>query len=89
MKNTVITVRLPRSTRMRIERAARREGRSLSSQVERLIEQGLTGQPDVEPPRSRKSLAGIFRGGPVPALDEFREVRADLSAALEGRRKSS
>jgi len=89
MKDAVITVRLPRASRRRIEQAAREEGRSLSQQVERLIERGLAAgepQPPVgsRPPRKR-ALAGVLRAGRVPTLADFREVRSLLSSSL-GRR---
>lgn len=91
MKNATVTVRLPGSTRVQVARMARLEGRSLSGQIERLIEQGLGSrgarsgaQTD---DKRRVSLAGLFRGGPVPSLEDFREVRADVSASLAGRRQ--
>jgi hypothetical protein len=85
MKDAVLTVRLPSATRRRLEVLARREGRSLSAQVERLIEQGTAEE---EPgrrnrrPLGARSLAGALRGGRVPTLAEFREVRALLSTSL-------
>lgn len=86
MKDATITVRLPGATRARVERLARSEGRSLSGQVERLIERGLTSRGESERVAAR-ALAGLFRGGPVPTLEEFRGVRAELSTSLAGRRK--
>jgi predicted transcriptional regulator len=44
MKDAVITVRLPRATRSRVERLARAERRSLSQQVEHLIETAMASQ---------------------------------------------
>jgi hypothetical protein len=85
MKDAVITVRIPTPTRRRIEALARREGRSLSQQVERLIERGMAGDAPaygVARPGGARSLSGSLRGGHVPLLDEFREVRGVLSAAL-------
>lgn len=88
MKDAVVTVRLPRATRQRLEALARQEGRSLSQQVERLIERGL-GDP--VPPRTGarragpRALAGRFRGGRVPSLLEFRRLRRELSASLGAR----
>lgn len=89
MKDAVITVRLPRASRRRIEQAAREEGRSLSQQVERLIERGLAaGEPQPQvgsgPPRKR-ALAGVLRAGRVPTLADFRQARSQLSSSL-GRR---
>ena len=85
MKDAVLTVRLTSATRNRLEALARREGRSLSAQVERLIEQGMVaGGTDRRSRRARgaRNLAGTLRGGRVPTLAEFRELRALLSAAL-------
>jgi hypothetical protein len=87
MKDAVITVRLPRATRQRIEELARREGRSLSQQVERLIvgalEAGLaTGNGAQHQPTS---LAGVLRGGRVPTMADFKGIRRSLSRSLGGR----
>lgn len=86
MKDAVITVRLPRGTRKRIEELARREGRSLSQQVERLIERAMARPEAAETARHGvRPLAGILRGGLVPTLADFRAVRSALSTSL-GRR---
>ena len=84
MKDAVITVRLPRATRRRLEALARREGRSLSQQVERLIEQGMTGPP-APALRGPRSLSGSLGAAKAPALADFRQVRAQLSRSLAGR----
>ena len=84
MKDTVITVRLPKATRRRLETLARREGRSLSQQVERLIESGMAGEP-VLATRGVRSLSGRLRLARVPTLADFRRVRAQLSTSLAGR----
>jgi len=84
MKDAIITVRLPRTTRRRLERLARREGRSLSQQVERLIERGMAGAA-APAARGARSLSGRLRLARVPSLAEFRQVRARLSASLAGR----
>jgi predicted transcriptional regulator len=85
MKDAVITVRVPLETRRRLERLARREGRSLSQQIERLIDQSLTATVRGVASRtrgSRRSLAGALAGGRVPTWDELKQVRRELSAAL-------
>ena len=85
MKNAVLTVRLPAATRRRVEDRARREGRSLSQLVERLIEAGLAPRPpDRAAPRAR-SLAGALRGGRVPTLADFQAIRGLVSRALDRR----
>ena len=83
MKDAVVTVRMRSALRRRIESAARKEGRSLSAQIERLVEAGLEA-PDRGTPAPR-ALSGLFAGGRVPALEDFAEVRRELSTAL-GRR---
>ena len=83
-KDAVITVRLPRTTRRRLETLARREGRSLSQQVERLIERGMAGAPSPVA-RGVRPLSGRLRLARVPSLTDFRHVRAQLSASLSGR----
>jgi hypothetical protein len=83
MKDAVITVRLRAATKRRVARLAKQEGRSLSSQIERLVEAGLSEAPGPAATRSvPKSLAGIFAGAEVPTLKEFRDVRAELSRSL-------
>jgi predicted transcriptional regulator len=85
MKDAILTVRLPRRTRARIEEAARHEGRSLSQQVERLVEAGLAaaGEGRLRPPT--RILADVLRGGIVPGLGEFRAARRELSRSLDTR----
>ena len=87
MKDAVLTIRVPLATRKRIELLARREGRSLSQQAERLLERGLQapgGAPHATPPQPGRprSLAGALAGGRVPTLEECRQIRAQLSRAL-------
>jgi hypothetical protein len=70
---------LASSLRRRVEDLARREGRSLSQQAGRLIEQGIgkkVGSPVTTRGGERRALSGIFRGGQVPTLTDFREARA-------------
>lgn len=90
-KDAVITVRLPRPLRRRIEALARAEARSLSQQVERLIERGLGA--DGLPRGGAKSvgasalrpLAGLLAGGRVATVRDFREVRTLLSKSFRRR----
>jgi hypothetical protein len=84
MKDAIITVRLPRATRRRLETLARREGRSLSQQAERLIEQGMAGEP-APARRGARSLSGLLQVARIPALADFRRARAQLSTSLAGR----
>jgi len=90
VKDATLTIRLPAATRRRIEELARAEGRSLSQQVERLIEAGFAqldgsvgeGRPQPWGPRS---LAGFLADSRVPTMAEMREVRRELADALSGR----
>jgi hypothetical protein len=87
MKDAVLTIRVPLATRKRIELLARREGRSLSQQAERLLDRGLQGPENAARStatyRSRtRSLAGALAGGRVPTLEECRQARAELSSSL-------
>ena len=87
MKGAVLTIRVQAAVRARIERLAREEGRSLSSQTQRLLETALdagrsrSGARQARPRR----LAGVLAGGRVPTLADFRETRGLLSASLESR----
>lgn len=88
MKDAVITMRVPAATRRRLERLAKREGRSLSQQIERLIDQSLAADVAEKPPRprrGRRSLAGVLARGRVPTWAELKQVRRELSASLLAR----
>jgi hypothetical protein len=81
-------VRLPSSLRRRIEELARREGRSLSQQVGRLIEQGIgppAGPSRAAPRRKTQPLSGLFAEDRVPRLTDFQRVRASISDSLSRR----
>jgi hypothetical protein len=85
-KDAVITVRVSRAARRRIETAARAQGRSLSQMVERLIDMGLSGDTGgatrgLERRRAHP-LAGTLSDGLVPSLGDFRRIRSELSASL-------
>jgi hypothetical protein len=86
MKDAVVTVRLPSALRRRIQGVARKEGRSLSAQIERLVEAGLeaAGHGTLAAP-SPPALSGLFAGGRVPTLADFKDVRASLSGSLRVR----
>lgn len=81
MKDAVITVRVARPTRRRLEALARREGRSLSQQVERLLVRGLDQEDGVVEEQVRP-LSGILMREPSTEYGEFRAVRSVLSASL-------
>ena len=81
-KDAVITVRVPRPTRRRLETLAQKEGRSLSQQIERLIERGLDEVGAAEAVGATGRTAGILASEPVPEYGDFRSVRTLLSASL-------
>jgi hypothetical protein len=80
MKDAIITIRVPTATRRRIQRLARRDGRSLSQQVERLIVLAMDVADDT--PKKARPLSGILQGGSVPDIAGFRRVRVLLSSSL-------
>ena len=83
-KDATITLRVPRPTRRRLEALARREGRSLSQQIGRLIDDALEREKEsgslVSHPA--ESLAGLLAREPAPEYEDFRSVRTLLSASL-------
>jgi hypothetical protein len=87
MKDAVVTVRLPSALRHKLEAVARNEGRSLSAQIERLVEAGLEAASarGTLPARRPKALSGLFAGGRAPTLEDFRDVRAAMSQSLNRR----
>jgi hypothetical protein len=85
-KDATITIRVPRPTRRRLEALARREGRSLSQQVERLIERGLVDEGAAATAASQPvGLAGLLTGEPVAEYGDFRAVRTLLSSSILGK----
>jgi hypothetical protein len=87
MRGSTITVRVPRAIRRRLEAAARREGRSLSEQVRRVIVAGLEPERASAGSSSRDtgSMASVLAGGRVATYEDFRAVRTLLSASLARR----
>jgi predicted transcriptional regulator len=83
-KDATITLRVPRPTRRRLEALAKREGRSLSQQIGRLIEAGLERDeaPSAPAPEAAGALAGILARQPIPQYGDFRAVRTVLSGSL-------
>jgi len=81
-KDATLTIRIPQQTRQRVEELARREGRSLSQQVERLIERGLEDEAQRSGGASARQLSGLIPRESSPAYGDFRAVRNLLSASL-------
>lgn len=92
-KDATITVRVPRPLRRRLETLAQREGRSLSQQVQRLIEGGLDREgatlshETLSHEKTLGSLAGLLAREPVAEYGEFRAVRTLVSASLRSDRR--
>src|SRR5512143_670215 len=87
MKDAVLTLRLRKRTRARIEDAARREGRSLSRQTELLVETGLAATGGRPLRSTTRALANVLLGGIVPDLSDFRAARRELSRSLGTRNR--
>ena len=85
MKSSPFSVELPPGIRRRLERLAKREGRSLEAQLERVIENGLSQfeTEQARPRRGKRSLAGLLASQRAPTIDELREVRSELSSRLQ------
>ena len=83
-KDATITVRVPRPTRRRLEVLARRQGRSLSQQVERLIDGGLEREEGAMSlaPGPPAPLSGLLAGEAIAEYGDLRAVRTLLSASL-------
>lgn len=79
-KNATLTVRIPQQTRERLEELAQREGRSLSQQVERMIERGFESLGSGG--ASARRLSGLLARERSPDYGDFRSVRNLLSASL-------
>ena len=83
MKDAIITVRVPAATRKRIAAMARSEGRSLSQQIERLIEGAMEHRASLGPHRRGvRILSGALRSARVPSAADFRSVRSLIAESL-------
>jgi predicted transcriptional regulator len=83
-KNAIVTVRLPAVLKQQLEEQARRERRSLSSQIALNLERSVAREPRTG---SRGRLLGRFAGRRVPTEEEFAEARRMLWSSL-GERKA-
>ena len=89
MKDAVVTVWLRSALRRRIQRVATREGRSLSTQIERMVEAGLRlaeHPPAAGRERGPRPLGGLLGASAAPSLQDFRDVRLAVSRSLTKRR---
>jgi hypothetical protein len=83
LKAAAITVRIPAELKRKLQLRARRERRSLSSQIVVVLERSV----DEEPPRGPGRFLGLYDGTAIPREEDFAEVRALLWGSL-GRRKA-
>jgi predicted transcriptional regulator len=85
MKDAVLTIRLPSTTRRRIEELARRERRSLSQQVEQLIELGFAARATArEPARATASEPARATARRADGADRVAEAAVPRGAPLAG-----
>ena len=83
MKETDLTLRLSPSARRRLERVAKREGRTVEAQAERMLSEAVAAADGGSPSkRGARPLAGVLAHARAPSIDEFREVRSVLSQTL-------
>lgn len=83
VKETELTLRLSPTARRRLERVAKREGRTLEAQAERMLSEAVATADGGKPTkRGARPLAGVLAHARAPSIDEFREVRGVLSKTL-------
>lgn len=82
-KEAAVTVRIPADLKRKLQLRARREHRSLSSEIAVVLERSVEDQPV----RGPGLLLGLCQGAAVPTEADFTEVRRVLWGAL-GKRKS-
>ena len=85
MKDAVLTVRIPSATRELVEALARKEGRSLSQQVERLVDHALRCTREGPASAGTRPLTNALAGEGAPDLGAFRAARRGISRSV-GRR---
>jgi hypothetical protein len=85
-KDAALTIRIPGDLKRRLVAKARKERRSLSSQVEIELERALTHEPSI--PRRGSKLLGRYAGGRVPTDDDFQVVRRLLWGNLPRRHRA-
>jgi hypothetical protein len=83
--DAVITVRISRGVKQKLEARATNARRSLSAQIATYLEQGLSSEP-AGATGVRGRLLGLYEGTRVPTDEEIDRVRADLWRSLGKRR---
>jgi hypothetical protein len=72
-KDTAVTIRLPASLKRALQICARRERRSLSSEIVARLEREVA---DAEmPEHGGGRLLGLYKGAAVPSEEDFATVR--------------
>lgn len=82
-KEAAVTVRIPADLKNKLQLRARRERRSLSSEIATVLERSV----QEEPSRGAGHLLGLYEGTAIPTEADFAEVRSLLWGSL-GRRKA-
>ncbi len=75
-----MTIRIDPELLAALKEKARGEGRTVSAEVVRLVQQDVAGRPARTAPR-RKTM-GMFPNFDAPDLDELVEARRNLSRSL-------
>jgi hypothetical protein len=88
--SAVMTLRIDPALLTALRQRAKREGRSVSAEVVRLIRKELE---DVHVParrgRGTRSTMGMFANSEAPDLDDFKRVRREASALIARRVRRS
>jgi hypothetical protein len=79
--SSVITVRIDPQLRAALKEKARREGRTLSATIVRLIQSDVKRTPS-RSDKVRRTI-GMFRQFEAPDLDELRGLRRTFSSSLQ------
>lgn len=76
MTTTVTTVRMDDEILKALRARAKREGRSVSSLISSILKRSVADGD------GNRSFVGALQDRPVPELEDFRAVRAQLNSAL-------
>lgn len=82
MTTTVTTVRMDDEILKALRARAKREGRSVSSLIASILKRSVVDGD------GKRSFVGVLQDKPVPELEDFRAVRAQLNAALRTKAKA-
>lgn len=88
-ETAIMTLRIAPGLLKALKARAKREGRSVSAEVVRMISKEIDAVPERRP---KRTTMGMFSEFDAPELDEFKRLRRQLSSAATarvGRRKRS